>query len=173
MSQTLFAVFALALLSFLMLGTLGDRNDTQADRLETIVADHARAHASGVIDRAMRLPFDGNDGPRTLPGAFGIPAYLPIPAVLDSAWAHHVGDLDDLDRLSGRAVTLVGDPVSGADRPLVLDTQIAVHYVAPTAGGWAVTSDTTGQKRVVVRTSHADTGTEVELQRIVSDLRTR
>jgi len=168
--QTLLAVLALALLTFLSFRALSERNETISEHAQALVREEARGLSAGVFERLTALPYQTPvGGRRPARASFGLSGGWPGGTV-DELLAD-IDDLDDLDAVAGvRAEVVLEHPVSGLDNPLVFEAGFTVDYVALSGGDWVVTADTTAHKRVTFRARHLQTDVAVELQRLYSDL---
>lgn len=168
MSQTLFSVLALALLSLMVFGALGERNQNRAERAERLANEEARGLMLGLLEQAAALPFDDAAPGRTLPAGFGLPFGASTGGELGASFiAGEFGDLDDLHGAARPAH--VAHRYPELESPIVFTVGFEVGYVEPTAGGWAATTDTTLHKRLVVHLTHPRVAVRQRLERVYTE----
>ena len=168
MSQTLFSVLALALLSLLVFGSLSRRNQDRTERAQRLANEEARGLVMGLLERAAALPFDDAAPGRTLPADFGPGPGAVTGPELDAAFA--AGAFRDLDDLHGVASTAhVTHQHPGLESPLVFTVGFETDYVRSMPSGWAATTDTTAQKRLVVHLAHPRIAVTQRLERVYTE----
>ena len=168
MSQTLFSVLALALLSLLVFGSLSRRNQDRTERAQRLANEEARGLVTGLLERAAALPFDDAAPGRTPPADFGPASGTAVGPDLDAAFA--AGAFRDLDDLHGVASTAhVVHRHAGLESPLVFAVGFETDYVHVTSGGWAATADTTAHKRLVVHLTHPRIAVTQRLERVYTE----